>query len=482
MLALGHVSPSPCMFDAVRARPPAIRPPEAPSPALSSRRDVFHAYGVLLPVHPQNSTDMKLQRAGRAAYAVRVGGDVQLYAPCAPVRCSDSATVPINTPFHADSEACEDVRERRASSTIMPSVVPASKGAGWLLRVKQGTGTAMLALCVLVIIPPLLELEYEGAEHGLHDLLYHGETSNTEYFVEGPHGKVPERHWFSIIRRYMTSLMITLMYGRRVDRIVDNPRLHITYTVLSNFTHVAQPGRYMVGAFPVLRWLPDILAPWRAEGKKMHEWELKFWGKQFADSRTALLNGSGLNGIVQSYLRARTEAGLEDLPGKGATEDGPGWMRDKLMTYTAVSLIEAGSDTTSTAIFSFMLLMLSNPDALRHAKDEMDGVVGSSRMPEWEDEDRLPWLKACIKETLRCAPPLPLGIPHKADEDDVYDGYLIPKGSTVIGNIWAIHMDPVRYPDPTAFKPERFYNPDGKLNWASGPDTHNRDQYVFTKM
>ncbi|OSX61398.1 hypothetical protein POSPLADRAFT_1145520 [Postia placenta MAD-698-R-SB12] len=313
----------------------------------------------------------------------------------------------------------------------------------------------------------------------LHDLLCHGETSITEDFVEGPHGKVPERHWFSIIRRYTTSLMMTLVYGRRIERIVDNPELHKVYDVMANITHVCQPGSYLVDALPFLRWLPDMLAPWRAEGRKMHEWEMAFWGKLFSDSRTALLNGAGFNGFVQSYLRARAEAGLEDLPGKGATEDAAGWMRDKLVTYTAVSIIEAGSDTTSTAVFSFVLLMLSNPDALQRAKEEMDLVVGSSRMPEWEDEDRLPWLTACIKETLRRAPPFPLGIPHKADEDDVYNGYLIPKGSTVVGNIWAIHMDPVRYPDPSAFKPERFYNPDGKLNWASGPDTHNRDHYIF---
>ncbi|OSX61377.1 hypothetical protein POSPLADRAFT_1057133 [Postia placenta MAD-698-R-SB12] len=290
----------------------------------------------------------------------------------------------------------------------------------------------------------------------LHDLLCHGETSITEEFVEGPHGKVPERHWFSIIRRYTTSLMMTLVYGRRIHRIVENPELHKVYHMMSNFTHVSQPGRYLVDALPILRWLPDIMAPWRAEGKRMHEWEMGFWGKLFADSRTAFLNGTGLNGFVQSYLSARAEAGLEDLPGKGATEDGAGWMRDKLITYTAVSIIEAGSDTTSTAVFSFVLLMLSNPDALRRAKEEMGAVVGSSRMPGWEDEDRLPWLKACIKETLRRAPPLPLGISHMADEDDIYNGYLIPKGSA----------------------PERFYNPDGKLNWASGPDTHNRDHYI----
>lgn len=70
-------------------------------------------------------------------------------------------------------------------------------------------------------------------------------------------------------------------------------------------------------------------------------------------------------------------------------------------------------------------------------------------------------------------------MPHRVDEDDVYEGYHIPKGSTVIGNIWAIHMDPVRYPNPAAFDPARFYDKDKMPKWASGPDSSHRDQYVY---
>ena len=70
------------------------------------------------------------------------------------------------------------------------------------------------------------------------------------------------------------------------------------------------------------------------------------------------------------------------------------------------------------------------------------------------------------------------GLPHAAEADDEYKGYFIPKGSIVIGNIFAIHMDPVRYPDPTSFQPERFYAPDEPVRWRSGPESKDRDQYV----
>jgi len=53
------------------------------------------------------------------------------------------------------------------------------------------------------------------------------------------------------------------------------------------------------------------------------------------------------------------------------------------------------------------------------------------------------------------------GVPHAVTQDDVYAGFFIPKGATVIGNIWAILHDPSTYPEPDVFKPERFLNPDG---------------------
>jgi len=59
---------------------------------------------------------------------------------------------------------------------------------------------------------------------------------------------------------------------------------------------------------------------------------------------------------------------------------------------------------------------------------------------------------------------LPLAIPHASTEDDVYEGYFIPKGSIVTANTWAMSRDPRRYPDPEVFRPERFLTSEGELN------------------
>lgn len=62
-----------------------------------------------------------------------------------------------------------------------------------------------------------------------------------------------------------------------------------------------------------------------------------------------------------------------------------------------------------------------------------------------------------MKEVLRWRPVAVLGgTPHASTEDDVYEGFFIPKGSTILANLWAIHHDPEFFPDPDVFRPERY--------------------------
>jgi len=55
------------------------------------------------------------------------------------------------------------------------------------------------------------------------------------------------------------------------------------------------------------------------------------------------------------------------------------------------------------------------------------------------------------------------GAPHSLTRDDAYKGFFIPKGSTIVVDLWAVLHDPEVYPDPEEFKPERFLNPDGTV-------------------
>lgn len=135
----------------------------------------------------------------------------------------------------------------------------------------------------------------------------------------------------------------------------------------------------------------------------------------------------------------------------------------------------------------FIMAMALYPDAQKKAQAELDAIVGPTRLPNLDDLDKLPYINAVIKETLRWHAPTPLGLPHVTTMDDEYSGYLIPKGSVVLVNLWyefggeqvgnmrvdevcrSIFHNDMTYPEPDKFMPERFLQ-NGKLKRSTPED------------
>ena len=123
--------------------------------------------------------------------------------------------------------------------------------------------------------------------------------------------------------------------------------------------------------------------------------------------------------------------------------------------------------------------MARNPSIQSKAQTELDTVVGHHRLPDFSDRPALPYVNAIVKECFRWPIVTPIGYPHKAYEDEELNGYLIPKGATLVANVRyvgdhscagvqhvrckrisrAMSRDPAVYPDPEEFIPERFLNP-----------------------
>ncbi|KAF9021947.1 cytochrome P450 [Hymenopellis radicata] len=80
--------------------------------------------------------------------------------------------------------------------------------------------------------------------------------------------------------------------------------------------------------------------------------------------------------------------------------------------------------------------MIQFPHIQAKAQAEIDAVIGNDRLPTFEDRDSLVYVEALVREVLRWHGPFPLGVPHSSTEDDVYNGYFIPKGTTIIYNQW----------------------------------------------
>jgi len=87
--------------------------------------------------------------------------------------------------------------------------------------------------------------------------------------------------------------------------------------------------------------------------------------------------------------------------------------------------------------------MATHPEVQRIAQEEIDCVVGNDRLPDFGDRSSLPYIEAVYHELLRYAPPLPLGIRRALVEDDVYEGYFLPKGNLFRYLVW--NADPIPY-------------------------------------
>ena len=89
-----------------------------------------------------------------------------------------------------------------------------------------------------------------------------------------------------------------------------------------------------------------------------------------------------------------------------------------------------------SAIASFFLAMVLFPDIQRKAQDEIDRVVGDNRLPSFTDQSSLPYISHIVWECLRWNPVKPMGLARLVTEDDEYKSYRIPKGSTILPNVW----------------------------------------------
>jgi cytochrome P450 family 2 subfamily U polypeptide 1 len=102
--------------------------------------------------------------------------------------------------------------------------------------------------------------------------------------------------------------------------------------------------------------------------------------------------------------------------------------------------------------------------------EEIDNIIGRDGSPKLSDKKDLPILEAFTSEVLRMSYVTPLAIPHKTTNGTSLGGYLIPKGTMVIVNLWSLHHDALIWKDPFKFDPARFLDEDGKYVQPPGGD------------
>ncbi|KAG2120450.1 cytochrome P450 [Suillus discolor] len=234
--------------------------------------------------------------------------------------------------------------------------------------------------------------------------------------------------------------------------ILNDPFVDIADRALEQFSLATAHGAFMVDIIPLLAKIPEWF-PGAGFKRIACEWH---------ETVEEMVSGP------YNFVKAQMAAGIAPKSFTSSLLEGQDLTLEEndLVKWSALSLYGGGSDTTVSAIYALFLAMTLFPDVQKKAQAEIDAVVGPDRLPSFADRASLPYIEALAKEVLRWNS-LPSGIPmsgfvHRVTEDDIHDGYYIPKGSLIIPNQWFMLNNPETYANPSQFNPERFLANDGK--------------------
>lgn len=199
------------------------------------------------------------------------------------------------------------------------------------------------------------------------------------------------------------------------------------------------------GALPnVVSWLahlPAALSPWKRRERARHALEARLFrhNMDFVAEQMMAMGGARPS-FSRTFLedKAREEkaaaAARSGTVSEKSTERWAGTDRGEAMYVVGLMAI-AGALTIGSPLQSYLLAMCHYPEWQRRLQEEIDRTC-EGRCPQWGDYEKLPMLRAVVKEVLRWRPPVPTGIPHAVEKDDVYNGYFIPKGATIHALEW----------------------------------------------
>ncbi|KAA1471006.1 cytochrome P450 [Dentipellis sp. KUC8613] len=249
-------------------------------------------------------------------------------------------------------------------------------------------------------------------------------------------------------RQYSGNVILKIAYGLNSDdKRTEKAALMETLLAMAN------PGK-LVDAFPFLDWLPDILAPWRADALRHQAHNQHFYRGLLHETLAKV--DSGLLTSDQTFVsrlwQDREKLGMDELD----------------VAYLAGSMFEGGMETTASTLTIFVMAMVTHPEVFRAIQEEVTNVCGD-QPPIMENFEALPYVRAACKEVLRWRIIVPMGFPHQmsTDQDDTFRGYVIPAGSVIIANQYGMAMSDKTFGqtyNPLKFEPRRWLELPGGIN------------------
>ncbi|KAI0293124.1 cytochrome P450 [Russula brevipes] len=252
----------------------------------------------------------------------------------------------------------------------------------------------------------------------------------------------------SHIQRSSASAIMTILYDHPTLEDEHDKTITELRTFVDHLSAAGAPGAHLVELLPWMIHIPERFARWKREAMEHYRQHTAIFTGRVEKVIIDMTKGSERPSVCSSLIKNSDRNKLSNHE----------------IAWLLGSLFTAGAETPSITLSWWTLAMIAYPNIQQRAQDELDAIVGRSRMPTFADAPNLPYIQALVKETLRWRPTGPLGVPLTAAEDDWYEGMFIPKGTICIPNLWQCNHDPTSYGDDAeSFNPERFLDENSRL-------------------
>ncbi|XP_031625482.1 probable cytochrome P450 304a1 [Contarinia nasturtii] len=293
-----------------------------------------------------------------------------------------------------------------------------------------------------------LELELHDEILNLLDLIKNGPKYDFEKnFHDGDSVLVP-----NIFPSTLGNFFMKVFLNERLPR----EKMHILYKAFLNGSQFGKKGDDWGRMFSYNEWIPKLF-PKFSEYNLLRETQMKYYNcmKEIIDEQHRTYDRNHERNFLDIYFKKMEDN--KDNPKSSHTYQ-------QLILLTADLFLPA---LLANAIQTQFLLQrfYLQPEILKKCQNEIDTVVGNSRLPTLNDRQNLPYVEATIRESLRHETLIPSGLPHTAMADTKFRGYDIPKGTIVFSSLHASHVnDKETWKNPDQFQPERFLDESGQFS------------------
>ncbi|XP_068086666.1 probable cytochrome P450 304a1 [Anabrus simplex] len=249
---------------------------------------------------------------------------------------------------------------------------------------------------------------------------------------------------------YSVDALWSMFGGERFPRGKQEP-LHMVSQEANNFMlNIQSTGR----AVSMTTWL-QYLSPRGFGVEDVREIVLKMMSfiKKSISEHKATFKEDHMRDFIDVYLKKM----------KYEADTYPEIFNDNHLLLTGLDMVLATATALASTLTFLFHCLLHYPEVQKKIQAELDQVIGRDRIASIDDRQRMPYLEATLRESMRYVTPLPLSVPHLSTEDTYFQGYFIPKYTIMYPHLAAAHMDPEVFEDPESFRPERFLDENGRL-------------------